>query len=45
LWFLYHYFVRAGFLEGRRGFIAASIRKAYIEQVRAKIFEMSHRDP
>jgi glycosyltransferase involved in cell wall biosynthesis len=45
LWFLYHYFVRAGFLEGRRGFIAASIRKAYIEQVRAKIFEMSLKDP
>lgn len=40
LWFIYHYFVRAGFLEGRRGFIAASIRKAYIEQVRAKMFEM-----
>lgn len=40
LWFLYHYFLRAGFLEGRRGYIAASIRKAYIEQVRAKIFEL-----
>lgn len=39
LWFFYHYFVRAGFLEGRRGFIASSFRKAYIEQVHAKIYE------
>ncbi len=44
LWFIYHYFVRAGFLEGRRGFIASSIRKAYIEQVRAKMFEMTLRN-
>jgi glycosyltransferase involved in cell wall biosynthesis len=40
LWFMYHYFVRGGFLEGRRGLIAASIRKAYIEQVRAKLYEL-----
>ncbi len=39
LWFIYHYFIRGGFLEGRRGFIAASIRKAYIEQVHAKLYE------
>ena len=41
LWFIYHYFVRGGFLEGRRGFIAASIRRAYIEQVHAKMFELA----
>lgn len=45
LWFIYHYFLRAGFLEGRRGFIAASIRKAYIEQVKAKIFELKIAEP
>jgi glycosyltransferase involved in cell wall biosynthesis len=45
LWFLYHYFFRGGFLEGRRGYIAASIRKAYIEQVRAKMFEMRIHNP
>jgi len=45
LWFMYHYFARGGFLEGRRGFIAASIRKAYIEQVRAKVFEIKTGKP
>jgi glycosyltransferase involved in cell wall biosynthesis len=40
LWFIYHYLIRGGFLEGRRGYIASSIRKAYIQQVRAKMFEM-----
>ncbi len=44
LWFIYHYFVRGGFLEGRRGFIAASIRKAYIEQVHAKMYELALQD-
>jgi glycosyltransferase involved in cell wall biosynthesis len=39
LWFVYHYFLRAGFLEGRRGYIASSIRREYIEQVRAKLYE------
>ncbi|NLB66323.1 MAG: glycosyltransferase family 2 protein [Lentisphaerae bacterium] len=38
-WFLYHYVLCGGFLEGRRGLIAAQIRRAYIEQVRAKILE------
>lgn len=38
-WFLYHYLLRGGFLEGRRGLIAAQIRRAYIEQVRAKVCE------
>ena len=44
LWFLYHYFVRGGILEGRRGYIAASLRRAYIEQVQAKLFEMRVRE-
>lgn len=39
LWFLYHVWIRGGFLEGRRGLIAARIRRAYIEQVRAKVLE------
>jgi glycosyltransferase involved in cell wall biosynthesis len=41
-WFLYHYVFKLGFLEGRRGLIAAQIRKSYIEQVRAKIFELKN---
>ena len=41
LWFFYHYVVRAGFLEGRRGYIASSMRKAYIDQVHAKLYEKS----
>ncbi len=40
LWFFYHYIVRAAFLEGTRGLVAARIRRAYIEQVRAKMFEL-----
>jgi glycosyltransferase involved in cell wall biosynthesis len=39
LWFIYHFWIRGGFLEGRRGLIAARIRRAYIEQVRAKVAE------
>lgn len=42
-WFLYHYVVRFGFLEGRRGLIAAQIRRSYIEQVRAKRYEATVR--
>jgi len=40
LWFLYHYVVCGAVFEGRRGYIAASLRKAYIEQVRAKVYEL-----
>jgi len=40
MWFLYHYIFRLGFLEGKAGLIACQIRASYIEQVRAKIFEM-----
>lgn len=39
-WFLYHYGVRLGCLEGRAGFIASQIRASYIAQVRAKCYEM-----
>jgi glycosyltransferase involved in cell wall biosynthesis len=38
-WFFYHFIFRGGVLEGRRGLIASQIRRAYIEQVRAKIIE------
>jgi len=40
LWFSYHYFFRLGFLEGRAGLIASTIRATYISQVRAKIHEL-----
>lgn len=40
LWFLYHYVVRLGCLEGRRGLIACQIRASYIAQVRAKVYEL-----
>lgn len=39
LWFVYHYFFRFGFLEGRPGLIASQIRSNYIRDVRAKIYE------
>ena len=41
-WFLYHYVFRLGFLEGRRGLIAAQIRASYISQARAKLFELEY---
>jgi len=40
LWFLYHYIWRLGFLEGRAGLIAARIRRAHFENVRAKVYEL-----
>jgi len=40
VWFVYHYFLRLGILEGRPGLIAAQIRASYISQVRAKVFEL-----
>ena len=39
LWFAYHYFWKGGFLEGRRGWIAARIRSQYVADARAKLFE------
>lgn len=41
IWFVYHYVFRLGFLEGRRGLIAALIRMQYIQNVKAKIYEAS----
>lgn len=40
LWFIYHYFFRLGFLEGKRGLIACQIRASYISQARAKLYEL-----
>lgn len=40
LWFLYHYIIRLGFLEGNRGLIACQIRASYISQARAKLYEL-----
>jgi hypothetical protein len=44
LWFLYHYILRLGFLEGRPGLIASQIRASYIAQVRAKLFELARQN-
>ena len=44
LWFIYHYFVKLGVLEGRPGLIASWIRCDYIAQVRAKVFELQQHD-
>lgn len=44
LWFIYHYFLRLGLLEGVPGLIASRTRAAYIAQVRAKMYELSLRD-
>jgi glycosyltransferase involved in cell wall biosynthesis len=40
LWFLYHYVIRLGFLEGRPGLIASQIRRHYIAHVHAKMYEL-----
>jgi hypothetical protein len=45
LWFIYHYFVRLGFLEGRPGLIASRIRSDYIGTVRAKVYELRRARP
>ncbi len=44
LWFVYHFFLRIGFLEGRRGLIASQIRARHFSQVRAKLFEIQVED-
>ncbi len=44
LWFLYHYVFQLGFLEGRPGLIASQIRRNYIANVRAKMYEL-HEEP
>ena len=40
IWFFYHFFFRLGFLEGERGLVACRVRAAYIQQVRAKVYEL-----
>ncbi|MCH6257391.1 glycosyltransferase family 2 protein [Puniceicoccaceae bacterium K14] len=40
VWFVYHYLIQLGFLEGQRGLIASQIRREYIRQVRSKVFEL-----
>lgn len=40
IWFVYHYFLRLGILEGRAGAIACQIRGSYIAQVKAKLYEL-----
>jgi hypothetical protein len=40
LWFVYHYILCLGFLEGRPGLIASRIRSDYIAAVRAKMYEL-----
>jgi glycosyltransferase involved in cell wall biosynthesis len=37
LWFLYHYILRLGFLEGKAGLTASRVRAGYISQVRKKL--------
>jgi glycosyltransferase involved in cell wall biosynthesis len=44
IWFFYHYVVKLGLLEGRRGLIACQIRMSYIAQVRAKMYELALRE-
>jgi glycosyltransferase involved in cell wall biosynthesis len=43
IWFLYHYFVALGCLEGKPGLIASQIRASYIQQVHAKVFELQQK--
>lgn len=40
LWFLYHYVIQLGFLEGKPGLIASQIRRHYIAHVHAKMYEL-----
>lgn len=44
LWFIYHYFIMFGFLEGYTGLIAARLRSDYIAAARAKVYEMQVAD-
>jgi len=39
VWFINHYIVRLGFLEGRPGLIACRIRSQYISDVHAKLYQ------
>ena len=37
IWFIYHYLLKLGFLEGKPGWVASKIRCNYIRQVRALV--------
>jgi glycosyltransferase involved in cell wall biosynthesis len=39
-WFIYHYFLRLGFLEGKAGLVASQIRRTYIRQSRSKFRQL-----
>ena len=43
-WFIYHYVLRLGFLEGRAGFVASVLRAQYISNVRMKMCELRVND-
>lgn len=43
IWFIYHYFFRLGFLEGKRGWIACRLRANYICDVKAKLIELAEK--
>lgn len=45
VWFLNHYVLRLGFLEGKPGLIACRMRSQYIADVRAKMHESLYWDP
>ncbi len=44
LWFTYHFFFRLGFLEGRAGLIASQLRSRHFSHVRAKLYELQHKN-
>lgn len=43
IWFLFHYLICLGFLEGRRGWILCRIRWNYIFDVRSKMYELQRK--
>lgn len=43
VWFIWHYVIRLGFMEGRPGLIASQIRAHYILQVNMKLYEMMNK--
>jgi hypothetical protein len=40
IFFIYHYLLKGGFLEGRKGFIACKIKSDHFFHVRAKLYEL-----
>ena len=45
IWFVYHYLVRGGVLEGWPGFLACKIRAEYIAEVRTKLRRLRRGGP